>query len=599
MLCGVDSPFCLDSHWRAALEGKNREHMRKVIAFLILGSAGPLMLASCAGLGHEQPVTAALPETAQIAPVAPIEHRAQPLEPSEKGSEAPLTVTRDGALLTALLNNREIDVARLGPRIGETYAPEARAAFDPQLLSTISMGHATRPPSAASMAGASTAYSGTSTASGSTTPLDSIRQVLTQMDKLITTLEQANPGNIATDSADGSVTIQQMFPTGTEIYLTGEASSVDVHGAADDYQGSWSFGVTQPLLEGAGRGVNLVALRQAKNREAQSRYVFRGDVLDIVKQVELAYWNLALAYEVEKIRQFAVQLADEQLQRNEELLRVGKAIEGDVMAARAEKASRAADLMDAQAAIRDQNIAMVRLLNPRAEDPWKTTFQTVDGPEVAQAELDPVASEQRAVAYRPELAEARLDVENAKLGQTQARNDLLPRLDLVGSYGRTSQGTASSAIGKHLDDGEYDNYQIGLQLQTPILNRAEKARYRRSKLTTTQLERNLGSLEQLIGADVRQAIVEAERQWQRIGAAEEEKQSREEQLRVAQGRNEKGKTTNLDLLLVQRDYIQAQVDSITAKVGYIQALTNLYAAEGTLLERRGISLEREEAAGSL
>jgi outer membrane protein TolC len=46
----------------------------------------------------------------------------------------------------------------------------------------------------------------------------------------------------------------------------------------------------------------------------------------------------------------------------------------------------------------------------------------------------------------------------------------------------------------------------------------------------------------------------------------------------------------LDVLQVQRDYIQSQVDDATARVRYIEALTELYAAEGTLLERRGISL---------
>ncbi|HOT51660.1 MAG TPA: hypothetical protein PLI07_11810, partial [Candidatus Hydrogenedentes bacterium] len=38
-----------------------------------------------------------------------------------------------------------MDVARFGPRIGETYIPEARAAFDPTLLGTVSYGHIANP----------------------------------------------------------------------------------------------------------------------------------------------------------------------------------------------------------------------------------------------------------------------------------------------------------------------------------------------------------------------------------------------------------------------------------------------------------------------
>ena len=39
------------------------------------------------------------------------------------------------------------------------------------------------------------------------------------------------------------------------------------------------------------------------------------------------------------------------------------------------------------------------------------------------------------------------------------------------------------------------------------------------------------------------------------------------------------------------DLILAQVNEITARVSYIQALVGLYAAEGTLLERRGVTFD--------
>jgi outer membrane protein TolC len=47
------------------------------------------------------------------------------------------------------------------------------------------------------------------------------------------------------------------------------------------------------------------------------------------------------------------------------------------------------------------------------------------------------------------------------------------------------------------------------------------------------------------------------------------------------------------VLIVQRNYIQAQLEEVSARVGYLQALTSLFAAEGTLLERRGIRLAEE------
>jgi outer membrane protein TolC len=84
--------------------------------------------------------------------------------------------------------------------------------------------------------------------------------------------------------------------------------------------------MTQPLLDGAGTGVNLVGLRQARNKAAQTEHSFRASVLDVTRQVEVGYWELVLANQLTQIREFAVGLADEQLKRNEERFRVGKAI---------------------------------------------------------------------------------------------------------------------------------------------------------------------------------------------------------------------------------------------------------------------------------
>jgi outer membrane protein TolC len=71
-------------------------------------------------------------------------------------------------------------------------------------------------------------------------------------------------------------------------------------------------------------------------------------------------------------------------------------------------------------------------------------------------------------------------------------------------------------------------------------------------------------------------------------------ESRTEQLCVEKGRYHAGKAKNLDILVIERDLIQARVDDATARIGYIQALTSFFASEGTLLERRGITLEEEK-----
>lgn len=515
-----------------------------------------------------------------------------PLPPEETRV---LPLTRDGAILTALANNLSLEVAEFGPPIASTFVREARAVFDPVLTGTASNGRNTTQLGGISRftfgrAGASGTSGGLSSLVGAT-PEETTANVLGALTELA-----AQPDIdpfLVQRNAQGTATVANFLPTGTQVFLTGAATWTDTNFTDEEYLGSWSAGVNQALLRGAGPAVNLALLRQARNRAAQSRYALRDDILETVREVEQAYWDLVLARELIRIREFGVQLANEQLEVNRNLVEVGRAVEGVVMSAAAEVATRRADLVDAQAAQRAQVLNLVRLLNPETEEPDNVTFEPADPPEVTRVDVFPDVSRELALMYRPELAQARLELANQDLEVIRTKNGLLPRLDAFASYGRTSLGEDWSGARRFLDDDDFDNYQYGIEFEVPILNRAERARYTRAKLSRAQAETSIRNLELLIATQVHQAAVDVERWWQRIGATWEAVQARREELRVIQDRYSVGLATNLDVLEVQRFLIAAQVEEVTARVRYIQALMNLYRAEGTLLERRGIMLDMD------
>ncbi|HPO12161.1 MAG TPA: TolC family protein [Candidatus Hydrogenedentes bacterium] len=574
--------------------------MRKII--FCLGLCG-LILSSCMTKPPSwTPKTVAPPVSLPegLEHPSPLAQRAPALEitTSQQEAEKTLPLSRDTALLSAFMLNRTLEVARFGPKIGQTYFPEARAAFDPTLSGSISYGRSARPQtnSSSSTSSFSTTQTGSSSSNTSTSAITTtVMKNLLALQEAVSALTAPKTITVKTDNSQGSLMLSELLPTGTQVALSGTASTTDSTLTSEDNQGAWTISLTQPLLKGGSLSANLVAIRQARNQEAKSEYVFRQRVLDIARQVELKYWDLVLAQEVVKIQKVAVDLAQEQLKFDQDLLDVGRAIEADVLAADAEKASREADFTDAQAAVRSQNIALVKLMNSSMDEPWRVAFQPNDPPEAVPEKVDANECERLALAYRPELAQARLELANLELDVVSARNEALPQLDVVASYGRISEGGASGDITKHLDDDSYENYRIGIEFQTPILYRAERARLKRAKLYHGQGERSVAELEQALAAEVRQAAIEVEKQWQRIQSTQKALVSRTEQLRVEKGRNEAGRTTNLEYLRVQRDFIQAQVDEITARIKYIQALSSLYAAEGTLLDRRGITLDTTQS----
>lgn len=510
---------------------------------------------------------------------------------------APIPLTRDGALVSAMTYNRAVEVARYGPQIAATLPPEARAAFDPVLLATLSYGKATRPDLFNYSTTTTTASGGLGNSTGTGNPVTNAAGLVSAIARLNRTLSLGNPNDVTTTSQGAQLSLQERLPTGTQVFLTGMTNLNDVLPGNDQNAGDVTLGVTQPLLRGAGLKANLVALRQAKNRVAQSEETFRRALLGTARDVELAYWQLVLANEVLKIREFAVTLANEQVKRAEAFQQAGKAIRGDVMAAQADEATRRADLATARGELRNRNIDLVRLMNPDGAPKWDALFAPQDPAEAVAVAVNLDESSKAAIEHRPELKEAGFDVANLGLDVVRARNNRLPQLDLVGSAGRYSAGPSAGDATSALGSDRFDHWDLGVQFQMPLPRRAEKARLNRAKLSQAQGESMLRDLEDGITAEARQAVVAVQQLWERLAATREAVASRNEELNIAQGRYEVGKVTNLDVLQVQRDVIQAQVDDATARVAYLQALTNLYAAEGTLLDRRGIVVEQVAKAG--
>ena len=192
-----------------------------------------------------------------------------------------------------------------------------------------------------------------------------------------------------------------------------------------------------------------------------------------------------------------------------------------------------------------------------------------------------------ALRRRPEIAQARLQLERGDLALVQTRNGLLPRLDLFISLGAT--GYAAS-FGDSLDVGDGHDLTAGLTLSLPLGNSAARAADRRAVLSRRQAEISLENLAQLVEVDVRGAWIEAGRLREQVAATAATRRLQNEKLRAETEKFRVGKSTAFLVAQAQRDLLQAENDAVTAAAGLLKALVECYRLEGTLLERRGISV---------
>ena len=523
--------------------------------------------------------------------------------PNPAPSAEPINITLAEAIQTALTRNRGLAAQAYSPEIARKAIDEARATFDPALTAGLDYRNQSTPGTVSSDA---TGFSTGTTSVGQNGSTDTYTQVLTVFQTLLKesqqieqVLEQGNSAVNHANTLTSDVKLSQPLPTGTQVYISsGYGRSASSALAGSEYSGDWSVGITQALLRGFGSDVNLVSLRTARNNAAISDQALRDFTLQMVAQVETAYWDLALAQETLRIQQFALDLAQKQLDLNDAKIAVGALPKSARFSAESEVASKKAALVDAQAGLLTRSISLWQLLNPDKQTPESLQFLPISLPEVG----DPLPTPQECTAladlFRPDLAQARLDLANGELAVIQTKNGLLPQLDAFASYGASSSGSTPGAWSSHLGDMTYDQFQAGLSFTMTLGNRAEKARHQRARLQKSQAEAVIRNLQQAIEAELRKAIVEVSREAEQVAASGREVRTREEELAVETEQFRLGRSTNLNVLQVQQRLVQAKLQEAAARVGRLQSFTSLYQKEGTLLTRRGIVLDKDRELSS-
>jgi outer membrane protein TolC len=347
---------------------------------------------------------------------------------------------------------------------------------------------------------------------------------------------------------------------------------------------------TQPLLRNAWRDVATSAQRSERVRFEQELEVLRQTRQQVLNDVVLAYWDLVQQRQQLDVALNALELAREQMERNDRRLAAGVGTEVEVIQSEAQMAVRIEQLLAAEVSVLRADDDLKRLLFPGTEvDLWETEMVPIT-PLPADEEIStrslPSWTEAFSVALlnRPELRVQLKAIEALEIVLELAASDRLPQLDLT---------LGASALGFDGDTGEafqqavsfdFPTYSAALVFSYPLGNRAgrygERAarqRVRAAKLTYDQLESQ-------ILADVREALRQVRYQAERVRASVKSLEASSRQLQAEQARFREGLSTNFQVLEFQQDYISALNSERVARVSYARSISALRFAQGVLGE---------------
>jgi outer membrane protein len=370
----------------------------------------------------------------------------------------------------------------------------------------------------------------------------------------------------------------------------------------------------QHLIAGFGFGPNLRFIHIARNNREISDVAFRGQVIATVSQIQNIYWDLVNAYEDVKVKERALELAEKTLSDDREQVKIGAIAPMEVMKAESEESARSQDLLLSQNGLQLQELLVKNAITRDLSDPVLASASVIPTDTMSVPAGEPVTPLQDlladAQAHRPELAEARMDLNNREITRKTAANALKPALDLIAWYGayglagvqtRPSQyqgppippvGTSGySSAFTDLFKNNSPDYAVGLNLTIPLRNRGAQADQIRSQLEYRQAQLHLQQLQNQIGIEVRNAQFALLQNRSRVEAARKARALAQQTFDVEQKKKALGASTSNLVLQADRDLAQAESNFVEAMSTYEKSIVELDRATGLTLAHSGIEIE--------
>ncbi len=461
-----------------------------------------------------------------------------------------MTISIEQAILLAMENNRSLIVQKMNPEIRSTYEQEERSVFDPVLGGDVSQR----------------------------------RTVADRLSRAGSSTESQ-----ISDTINGTVSLDKDFSSGTNLALEGSSSYTDSSLYSDTFVSNrLGITVTQALLQGLDVRANMARVHQASLDTLISEYELRGFSEVLLEQVELNFWDYALAQKQIEIYTNSLDLAQRQMDQIQERINIGTLAETELAAAQAEVALRRENLIKAGSELSKKRLSLLVLLNPSDEIDWGMDINLQYQTALPEISLDDVEQHVKvAMKMRPDLNQARLQIRRNELEVVKTKNGLLPRLDAFITYGKSGYANTFDKALSNMDEDSYDA-SFGLTFQYPISNKRVEARHTRAVLSKQQMLKAFDNLVQIAQVDIRSAYIEVTSAREQITATAATRKLQEEKLRVENEKFGVGRSTSLLVAQAQRDLVESQIAEIRATVNYFQSLVSLFGLEGSLLQRRGI-----------
>lgn len=490
-----------------------------------------------------------------------------------------LALSLNGAIRKALQNNNDIEVARDDVRVAEQRLRGLYGVYDPVFSITPSFDQRVTP--------VTSVFAGGS----------------------------AN-GTVSTTTLTFSPTISKSFQTGGGSYElqfnnTRNTTSATNSTLTPYYSSNITLVYTQPLLRNRSIDLNRHAIRVQKKSLSQTDADFRQRTIEIISQVQTAYWNLVFALRNQQNQLESLNVSRQNLKNIETQIAAGAMAPLERAQVLTDIATREANLLVATQSVSTAENSLKQLMtNDPASPEWSAQVTPTDSPALDFSPVDLQSALEDAHRNRTELERLKFQKDINAIDIQYYRNQTKPEINLTGTVatnglaGATAPcitaicaGVPSSYQGGYVQDlGNLLNFKtreinVGVAISIPLHNRTAKANLAAAQIQREQLGASYRSQDQTIEMDVRNAVQSVDTTQKRVVASRLARESAEQQLAGEQKLYDVGRSTTFLLLQRQNELTTARTNELQAGTDYSKALADLQRATGATLRINSVTVQ--------
>jgi outer membrane protein TolC len=387
-------------------------------------------------------------------------------------------------------------------------------------------------------------------------------------------------GTLSVDLVDERTAV-----VGTEAVTNG---MLVMFGVPSRYVASMVFGLTQPLLRGAGSTAFAAQRHIAERQRDAAALAQEAKARDLVVSLAQAYWQVAFAWRQLEVRKASLELAQKQLDYTEGLIRAEKTALSEALAVRQVIATRKQDVIAGEQEMYDRSVALRQLAGLEI-GPDALAVKTEPLPlKVDPAQLDLRAVVRAAFDHSAELASLVASHKAAQVAVDAADNAARSQLDLGISGGPL--GVSPSVTRALYDLVYHTGYQVtgSLTFDHTIEQHAEHGGQQVARAALQQAEVAEREAQARLALRATRAVQRAQAALASIELGDEAIQLAEQNITAEQKRFELGKSTNFEVLRRQDELGQAQLRQASSVNDYLAARADLDGLSGEILARFGI-----------